>query len=218
MLVCDIPPVRLKVHQYNCFNPCFSGCWSATRGWWVNWAGCHCFNPCFSGCWSATVVKRGSELLQQCFNPCFSGCWSATTSKFNSQLQQLCFNPCFSGCWSATLPLEYLFQGHNVSILVLVDVGLRLEGCETFIGSLLCFNPCFSGCWSATGWRTLVYLQPSWVSILVLVDVGLRQYKRWYHRCRELSVSILVLVDVGLRHYRWTITEREVIEPPAKST
>ena len=70
-------------------------------------------------------------------------------SKFtNSTLSG--FNPCFSGCWSSThFPTSLNAIGVKVSILVLVDVGLRLQ--------------------SIIGVCRLVQ-----VSILVLVDVGLR--------------------------------------------
>ena len=88
----------------------------------------------------------------------------------------LSFNPCFSGCWSATSP-DIVFNAiiDEVSILVLVDVGLR---------PYLTFRTAYSFT----------------VSILVLVDVGLRQYPAdWVITAYE--VSILVLVDVGLRQY-----------------
>ena len=39
---------------------------------------------------------------------------------------------------------------HDVSILVLVDVGLRLAPGDDIVISVDGFNPCFSGCWSAT--------------------------------------------------------------------
>ena len=63
------------------------------------------------------------------------------------------FNPCFSGCWSAIgIHNVNETQWQIVSILVLVDVGLRL-GYMMLNNSLSC------------------------VSILVLVDVGLRYQK-----------------------------------------
>ena len=37
-----------------------------------------------------------------------------------------------------------------VSILVLVDVGLRLIYFGSSEGAFVGFNPCFSGCWSST--------------------------------------------------------------------
>ena len=88
---------------------------------------------------------------------------------------------------------------HKVSILVLVDVGLRQA--ETCCKSSRCksFNPCFSGCWSSTLCDN-PDPNPLDVSILVLVDVGLRLHMDSCHTVCQLSVSILVLVDVGLRH------------------
>ena len=84
------------------------------------------------------------------FNPCFSGCRSAIRLTSFVIFDHRCFNPCFSGCRSAIfLELSYQLMNINVSILVLVDVGLRLSSA---------YRP-----------------DPSInVSILVLVDVGLR--------------------------------------------
>ena len=61
-----------------------------------------------------------------------------------------------------------------VSILVLVDVGLRPSSFSTDDDIALSFNPCFSGCWSSTGNPQVCWYQALAVSILVLVDVGLR--------------------------------------------
>ena len=64
-------------------------------------------------------------------------------------------------------------QPEQVSILVLVDVGLRRDINIPYVSEFSGFNPCFSGCWSST---TIHYCktQHTSVSILVLVDVGLR--------------------------------------------
>ena len=39
---------------------------------------------------------------------------------------------------------------NEVSILVLVDVGLRLSRTTAILETHDSFNPCFSGCWSST--------------------------------------------------------------------
>ena len=46
---------------------------------------------------------------------------------------------------------SYLHKDHleYVSILVLVDVGLRSAARQTNCAGCVCFNPCFSGCRSA---------------------------------------------------------------------
>ena len=92
------------------------------------------------------------------------------------------------------MPWSWVF----VSILVLVDVGLRLNA----LGVAKCyrtgFNPCFSGCWSAIDRFCRCPGQKQSVSILVLVDVGLRS-SRLPALVESKRVSILVLVDVGLR-------------------
>ena len=61
-----------------------------------------------------------------------------------------------------------------VSILVLVDVGLRQPRLFLPAKDLSGFNPCFSGCWSSTQVEKYCVAQTMVVSILVLVDVGLR--------------------------------------------
>ena len=86
----------------------------------------------------------------------------------------------------------------TVSILVLVDVGLRPALMRTVTGRTLSFNPCFSGCWSSTRHTVFVTASGRNVSILVLVDVGLRLPVQRMTRLAQ-KVSILVLVDVGLR-------------------
>ena len=86
-----------------------------------------------------------------------------------------------------------------VSILVLVDVGLRLP-------STLLVSTLFSVSILVlvdVGLRHCIinFKFVEWcVSILVLVDVGLRPYRRPSRSVQVDRVSILVLVDVGLRH------------------
>ena len=95
------------------------------------------------------------------FNPCFSGCWSATFLLYKCRrCGGFGFNPCFSGCWSATGKNGFIIWWYWVSILVLVDVGLRPDtetDAELYKAG---FNPCFSGCWSATS-MTRVGIQTS---------------------------------------------------------
>ena len=67
-----------------------------------------------------------TKFAVKCFNPCFSGCWSSTPSVTAQKVCLIGFNPCFSGCWSSTINTSAHKYGHaQVSILVLVDVGLR---------------------------------------------------------------------------------------------
>ena len=68
------------------------------------------FNPCFNGCRSAIVIISRDIFIHQSFNPCFNGCRSAIS-------YQILFKTMMNG----------------VSILVLMDVGLRL--CSSPINS-----------------------------------------------------------------------------------
>ena len=59
------------------------------------------------------------------------------------------FNPCFNGCRSA-IAFAMLSPHHpEVSILVLMDVGLRWFFADYVNAMYHCFNPCFNGCRSA---------------------------------------------------------------------
>ncbi len=64
---------------------------------------------------------------------------------------------------------------NGVSILVLVDVALRPYYRRSRFGLPRSFNPCFSGCCSATQRHRGYLSRLGIVSILVLVDVALRQ-------------------------------------------
>ena len=110
------------------FNPCFSGCRSATLRTFASAADVVGFNPCFSGCRSATLrnVLRGDyddvSILVLV---------DAALRRYRPSLMHTaksCFNPCFSGCRSAT-SVQMSCRGSiakGVSILVLVDAALRL--------------------------------------------------------------------------------------------
>ncbi len=86
------------------------------------------------------------------------------------------FNPCFGGCSIKTpkvrsgLALDYV-----VSILVLVDVPLKLWTFILLRNLKSGFNPCFGGCSIKTGLCSNGSPRQHIVSILVLVDVPLKQ-------------------------------------------
>ena len=69
----------------------------------------------------------------------------------------------------------------EVSILVLVDVGLRPRSSQGPPPPTTSFNPCFSGCWSSTQAFVSFQAHSKYVSILVLVDVGLRLFEWKYY-------------------------------------
>ena len=175
MPLCDRPGLRLCRYLPS-FNPCFSGCRSATFGDLTMRIPFFGFNPCFSGCRSATAVwfamlatpitrvsilvlvdaalRLGASPVPShgvlSFNPCFSGCRSATLTLVCDLQRRQSFNPCFSGCRSATM----------VSPTNIADrrgFNPCFSGCRSAtisssppLATLRCFNPCFSGCRSAT--------------------------------------------------------------------
>ena len=99
--------------------------------------------------------------------------------------------------WSSIqLPFTVLLA--FVSILVLMDVGLKRFLEVNLRWRLACFNPCFNGCRSEANRCKTCYVGDKRVSILVLMDVGLKHpyYNPW---CKHSQVSILVLMDVGLK-------------------
>ena len=145
------------------------------------------FNPCFSGCCSATAVEYQKSLQEELVSILVLVDVALQRTRHTGILgEHVSFNPCFSGCCSATMcsSLRHVLY-ISVSILVLVDVALQLSrdcwleeekysfnpcfsGCcsatspaATILLLGFCFNPCFSGCCSATGEDTednLTYL------------------------------------------------------------
>ena len=88
-----------------------------------------------------------------CFNPCFNGCRPEAASVHSKIVLFSCFNPCFNGCRSeAFLNLIQYPPTLIVSILVLMDVGLKLSD------------------------ALHIYNVRQEVSILVLMDVGLKPW------------------------------------------
>ena len=86
------------------------------------------------------------------FNPCFSGCWSSTV-RCQSNLLLLVYNVSILVLVDVGLRLRFfafVVSFEIVSILVLVDVGLRQKQRYQASGEKCGFNPCFSGCWSST--------------------------------------------------------------------
>ena len=83
------------------------------------------------------------------------------------------FNPCFNGCRSAICDDNTHLFFSLVSILVLMDVGLRSLQSLSILYTAYSFNPCFNGCRSAIR-KYCRHLRTMDVSILVLMDVGLR--------------------------------------------
>ena len=71
-----------------------------------------------------TLQGRGIDM---CFNPCFDGCRPRAARPDSDKLDELCFNPCFDGCRPRAGHGDPAEREHaNVSILVLMDVGLEL--------------------------------------------------------------------------------------------
>ena len=147
MSPCDFENADYDIFAHEIgFNPCFSGCRPAMehtgqqlRHWWS-------FNPCFSGCRPAIIDSKTCDKCRACFNPCFSGCRPAIKDIAENTIPSSSFNPCFSGCRPAIVLIVSFIRPVFVSILVLVDVALRLEPVEIEKYERKSFNPCFSGC------------------------------------------------------------------------
>jgi len=59
-----------------------------------------------------------------------------------------CFNPCFNGIWFKSGKYAELKYGiSSVSILVLMEFGLKVQVEIIFISHNVSFNPCFNGIW-----------------------------------------------------------------------
>jgi len=94
----------------------------------------------------------------------------------------------------------------RVSILVLVDVALKVR--EKILKNIegFCFNPCFGGCRSERLGILSLKQEHMRVSILVLVDVALKEIQCQKCKTTYHWVSILVLVDVALKVQQLTST------------
>jgi len=64
-------------------------------------------------------------------------------------------NPCFNGRWTTTFYENRTSIHFSVSILVLMDNGLRLSSKEAEAIVYKCLNPCFIGQWATTVWLRL---------------------------------------------------------------
>ena len=89
-------------------------------------------------------------LLHQSFYPCFNGIRVGTRHKLHNK----------------KLP-------YQVSILVLMELGLELNYLILKISPVLCFYPCFNGIRVGTNISNIYYNFGSLVSILVLMELGL---------------------------------------------
>ena len=90
-------------------------------------------------------------------------------------------------------------QPHQeVSILVLLDLGLELHLYHSPHSPEFCFNPCSAGSWVGTIQPYYIPPKISSVSILVLLDLGLELVVDMRGARTGRDVSILVLLDLGL--------------------
>ena len=98
--------------------------------------------------WKATQQQLLTEDVWG-FNPCYLGCCSERTRKSSFPLWRFSFNPCYLGCCSESQPMALSWQVmHEVSILVILDVALKVSCSGRTPVILFCFNPCYLGCCS----------------------------------------------------------------------
>ncbi len=111
----------------------------------------------------------------QSFNPCFYGCCTERniSPDFISWIN--CFNPCFYGCCTESLERCKTRVGEeDVSILVFMDVVLKVEVRPLTYGKAKGFNPCFYGCCTERSKYLSSTPKRMNVSILVFMDVVLK--------------------------------------------
>ena len=78
----------------------------------------------------------------------------------------------------------------NVSILVLMEVGLRALTFKLNSFISFCFNPCFNGSWSESLFQPQLHPYKP-VSILVLMEVGLREWEVINDLIKDVSFQSL---------------------------
>ena len=83
------------------------------------------------------------------FNPCSLGCCSESVKRIEELFKNLsCFNPCSLGCCSESPGRQRAGIPRGVSILVLLDVALKVMPGPIARPSYSGFNPCSLGCCS----------------------------------------------------------------------
>ena len=143
------------------FNPCFPGTRSSTPSKTVAIPFVHSFNPCFPGTRSSTPYSYivWNDLVE--FQSLFS--WNSLFDiifTFFPRAHTISFNPCFPGTRSSTLKGISRSSPAGVSILVFLELALRLRLSFLHVISSICFNPCFPGTRSST-FRLLSSLESS---------------------------------------------------------
>ena len=110
------------------------------------------------------------------------------------------FNPCSFGCQSESWHRSSGYRPWGrVSILVLLDVSLKVQRAQTISPLGSSFNPCSFGCQSERLRERADPVVRHRVSILVLLDVSLKALI-WISSGEPIArVSILVLLDVSLK-------------------
>ncbi len=135
---------------------------------------CPCFNPCYLGCCSERLLQSWvkvalivsilvildvalkGDILElwkkqsDSFNPCYLGCCSERSDHDEDIIADLSFNPCYLGCCSESWPLARAGKVKTVSILVILDVALKVSELKLIVSEVL------------------------GVSILVILDVALK--------------------------------------------
>jgi len=158
------------------------------------------FNPCFVGCYSERMILLLTIDEEKRFQSLF--CWMLFW-KFQAigrnQKDRGCFNPCFVECYSERpISDNRSIRFQCVSILVLLDVILKVLPHHLLLVLLLGFNPCFVGCYSESKtfsfFRVLtVGFNPCFVGCYSERRCGVNAIYR------NDRVSILVLLDVILK-------------------
>ena len=116
-----------------------------------------------------------------CFNPCSFGCQSERRTGRNTSSTSMSFNPCSFGCQSESQYTRKMFYPlMRVSILVLLDVSLKVNTLHPTRCGARCFNPCSFGCQSESTLSNDGHRPSGPVSILVLLDVSLKARRSGY--------------------------------------
>jgi len=168
---------------------------------------------------------RGRRITDwPCFNPCFVGCYSESWIQERGRRKPYQFQSLF--CWMLFWKFNWLgcnFSSLQVSILVLLDVILKVLQLSHCCIQVSSFNPCFVGCYSESSSFAIFLLLFirfqslfCWMLFWKLMCIGLQScslscfnpcFVGCYSESLILSmvisgimvVSILVLLDVILK-------------------
>ncbi len=182
-----------------CFNPCCAGCGFQTLSNADILVSSLSFQSLLCWMWVSDVVGSHARTSRWSFQSLLCWMWVSDVVGSHARTSRWSFQSLLCWMWVSDDPTPQGCAGdHEVSILVVLDVGFRLQVAGRRVGrvnvSILVVLD--------VGFRRTIpdpYVAPPDVSILVVLDVGFRHDVPVDDGRTAGRVSILVVLDVGFR-------------------